>query len=424
MSGLQSIINQMKNWSWVIALIACVGCTRAPDPSVDPAIARALAEIKAIDNHAHPVRPAAAGETPDMEFDALPVESLEPSSDIVRFRPGQPAFTEAHNAIFNSGRTVPPETVLDKAGIDRMIANRVAMGPGLPKERFLWAAYADALMYPFPTDGITANSDRKAFFTLEAKLLDQYYKQSGVSSRPGSLDEYVSKILTPTLQRHRQDGAIAEKFEMAYLRPLAIGNPGKADADRAWRSSAVNPADYRMLQDFLFRQIAIECGRLGMAIHFHTGMGAGGYYDTAGANPALLEPLFNDPALRKTNFVMVHGGWPFSKEVAPLLVKPNAYVDYSLQGLVLPLSEISQSLRTWLEMVPEKVLFGTDAYPYAPKANMGWEESAYVSSQAARQALGMALTTMVHDGSITRERAIGIGKLVLRDNALKLYGLK
>ena len=52
-----------------------------------------------------------------------------------------------------------------------MLANRVAMGAGLPKERFLWVAYADALMYPFPTGQISANSDRDAFFALEAKLL-------------------------------------------------------------------------------------------------------------------------------------------------------------------------------------------------------------------------------------------------------------
>ena len=49
----------------------------------------------------------------------------------------------------------------------------------------------------------------------------------------------------------------------------------------------------------------------------------------------LLEPLFNDPALRKTNFVMVHGGWPFTREIGALLTKPNAYLDFSEQSLLL-----------------------------------------------------------------------------------------
>ena len=52
-----------------------------------------------------------------------------------------------------------------------------------------------------------------------------------------------------------------------------------------------------------------------MAVHLHTAAGAGGYFDVAGANPLHLELVLNDPALRKTNFVMVHGGWPFTREI-------------------------------------------------------------------------------------------------------------
>jgi uncharacterized protein len=234
----------------------------------------------------------------------------------------------------------------------------------------------------------------------------------------------VTRVVTATLERHKQGGAVAEKFEMAYLRPLLVGNPSKADAERAWRAGAANPSDYRLLQDFLFRHIALACGRLAMAVHIHTGAGAGGYYDTSGASPSLLEPLLNDPSLRKTTFVMVHGGWPQTLLVAPLLTKPNAYVDISVQGLILPVSDIAKTLRVWLEAVPEKVLFGTDAYPYAPAANMGWEETAYVSSQVARRALGLALTEMLREGTVTESRAIEIGKLVLRENAAKLYGVR
>lgn len=425
----------MKTLWFVLLVAAGMGCSRGPEAaanSIDPMIAKALAETKAIDGHAHPVRPTAAGEAADTAYDALPVENLEAASDPVRFRPGRPEFGEASRAIFGGDRAAAARDwggyyasrVLDKAGIDKMIANRVAMGEGLPRERFLWAAYADALMYPFPTEGLAVNSDRKAFFALESKLLGTYYREAGMTGRPGTLDEYLRKVVTATLERHKASGAVAEKFEMAYLRSLGIGNPSKAEADRAWRAGAANGADYAVLQDYLFRQIAMECGRLGMAVHFHTGFGAGGYYDQAGANPSLLEPLFNDPALRKTTFVMVHGGWPHTKLVTPLLVKPNAYVDISMQGLTLPVSEIAEALRTWLEFLPEKVLFGTDAYPVAPSAQIGWEETAYVSSQTARRALGMALTEMVRAGSVTRERAIEIGRLVLRGNAERVYGLK
>jgi hypothetical protein len=41
----------------------------------------------------------------------------------------------------------------------------------------------------------------------------------------------------------------------------------------------------------------------------------------------------------------------------------------------------------------------------------------------ARRALAIALTAMMQNGEISRERALEIARLVLRDNAMKLYGL-
>lgn len=418
-------------YSFVVLALLLAGCGKAPESVVDPEIAAAIAGVKAIDNHAHPVRPVGAGEAPDRGFDALPVEGLEASSDPVRFRPGGNHYlTEATQAIFGADKAASTKawgsnyaaTVLDKVGIDRMVANRVSMGPGLPGDRFLWAGYVDALMYPFPTAVLEINSDRKAFFALEAGHLLDYYRESGVAERPASLDEYVGKVIAPTLERHKKGGAIAEKFEMAYLRTLSVGDPSKAEAEAAWRSGAKSAGDYRILQDYLFRVIAKECGRLGMAVHLHTGSGAGGYFDMAGGNPANLEPLLNDPALRRTNFVMLHGGWPYSRQAAGLLTKPNAYIDCSVLGLIVSPSEMADALRAWLEFVPEKVLFGSDAYTFAP--GIGWEEAAYASTMAAREALGRALTAMVRDGSITKDRAKELARMVMRDNAMKLYGLK
>ena len=393
----------------IFVVFVCTSCSRTPSGSIDPQIAQRIAGIQAIDNHAHPPLPDPA----DKDFDALPVEMLEAQTDPLRLRPpGRP------------GLKLGPVETLDRAGIDRMIANRVSMGPGLPPERFLWVAYADALMYPFPTAALEINPDRKAFFALEAKLLDRYYQESGVAARPASLDEYVARVVLATVGRHRQGGAIGEKFEMAYLRSLEIGNPTRKEAEAAWHDGGRTPAEYGKLQDFLFRAIAIECGRLGMAVHFHTGAGAGGYFDFQGANPLLLQGLFNDPSLRKTNFVMLHGGWPFTREAGALLEKPNAYLDFSIQQFLRAPSDLARTIRAWLELTPEKVLFGTDAYPYAPDAGLGWSDTTLFASAAGREALGRALTDMVREGTVSRERAGELAVMVLRENARKLYGLK
>jgi predicted TIM-barrel fold metal-dependent hydrolase len=205
---------------------------------------------------------------------------------------------------------------------------------------------------------------------------------------------------------------------MAYLRPLDIGNPSKAQAEAAWSGKG----DYKALQDYVFRFIAAECGRLGMAVHFHSDAGAGSYFNVSGVNPMLIEPLLNDPALRQTNFVFVHGGWPFTKEVTALFTKPNAYVDFSSQTYLNYPTNVAQTIRGWLEYVPEKVLFATDAYPYSPEA--GWEETGYIAANTGREALGIALTGMLRDGEIDRARAVELARMVLRDNARTLYKLK
>jgi predicted TIM-barrel fold metal-dependent hydrolase len=389
--------------------------------TVDNQLVSEIASIKAIDNHAHPVRPTPPGEKPDGEYDALPVENLEAQSDPVRNRPGYPALVDAHKKFSSKTYTADYATaVLDKLNIDTMLANRVALGPGLPSPRFLWVPFADALMYPLPTDSIAVNPDRKAFFALEDRLLKRYYSESGIASKPATLDDYLNKIVRPTLERHKQAGAVAEKFEMAYLRSLAIGNPAKADAEKFY---ATGNGDYKALQDYIFHFIATECGRLGMAVHFHTGAGGGGYFDVSGSNPMLLEPLFNDPVLRKTNFVMLHGGWPFSRQLTALLTKPNVYADFSALTFVNSPHEVSEVLRAWLDYVPEKVLFATDAYPFAPP-DMGWEEAGYVANSVGREALTLALTDMIRENDITRDRALELARMALRDNARKLYGLK
>jgi predicted TIM-barrel fold metal-dependent hydrolase len=410
------------------ALCAPLGCTEESlgDEAVDPQLAKEIAAIKAIDNHAHPVRPTAPGDALDREFDALPVDNLEAQSDPYRQRKSSPIVHEAGKALYNNDRAAAMKAhpndyatwVLDQIGVDVMLSNRVAMGPGLPSPRFLWVPFADALMFPLDNAKIINTPDQKAFFALEEKLLKRYYAESGVTSKPATLGEYLDKVVKGTLERHKKGGALAEKFELAYLRTLDIGNPTRAEAERAYAGGG----DYKALQDYIFRFIATECGRLGMAVHIHVAHGGGGYFRTEWANPMLLEPLYDDPALRKTNIVMIHGGWPYTREITPLLTKPNAYLDFSEQTAFNTPHDVAEVLRAWLAYNPEKVLFATDAYPEYDE--LGWEESGLIAANTGREALGRALTSMMRDGEITHARALELARMVLRENAAKLYGIK
>lgn len=416
---------------------------------IDPAIARVIAETPAFDNHAHPVLPPPAMAT-DREFDALPVDNMEPQTDPIALRPDFPPLADAWSALWGYHGKAPlpqqaqqqlelargkvrqreganyDEWVLHQAGIGTMVANRVAMGAGLQPPHFLWVPYDDALLFPLSNEGLAkATPDRAQFLALEDRLRTRYLREAGVSSMPKTLNEYLRRVVTPTLERQKAGGAIAIKFEVAYLRSLDFADVPQDQADSSYfgpgHGETPDPVAYKRLQDFLFRYIAAECGRLGLAVHLHGMSGGGRYFSIAGVNPMLLEPVLNDPRLKNTNFVLLHGGWPYVREAGALLQKPNFYLDMSQQALIIPAHTLAGWLREWLETFPEKVLFATDAYPYS--SAMGWEEAAWMAARNEREALGLALTGMERDGEITPARAGELARMVLRGNAEALYRL-
>ena len=327
--------------------LALAGCGSAPPALVDEELASEIAKIRAIDNHAHPVRITGAGEQPDRDFDALPVDNMEPQSDLVNWRRDAPGLVDAWHTLYGfsgsdlngehlkeaqSGKQkiqkekgdAYPSWALDQMGVAVMLANRVTMGSSIQPPRFRWVPYADALILPLDNSKVAAeNSDRKSFFALEDIVRKRYLDALGLKAIPPTLAEYLTRVVTPTLESQHSGGAVAEKYEAAYLRSLDFEKVDRATADRIYAQfaskGAPTEAEYKPLQDFLFRYIATECGRLGMAVHIHTMAGAGGYFNVAGANPLLLESVLNDPELRKTKFVMLHGGWPFTREIGALL---------------------------------------------------------------------------------------------------------
>ncbi|HEX7957510.1 MAG TPA: amidohydrolase family protein, partial [Pyrinomonadaceae bacterium] len=272
-----------------------------------------------------------------------------------------------------------------------------------------------------------ANPDYAAFYPGEDALLRRYLGGRGMKAVPPTLRASLARVVTPTLERQRREGAVAVKFEAAYLRALDFGGASEAEAARVYAryargGGAPGAAEYKPLQDFLFRYVAREAGRLGLAVHVHTGSGVGAYFNVSGSDPALLEPALNDPSLRKTNFVLVHGGWPFAEAAGALILKPNVYADFSAQTFLRSPRALSETLRGWLEFAPDKVLFATDAFALTPE--VGWEEVGWLSNRTGRDALALALTGMLRDGQITRARASELARMALRDNAMSLYGIK
>lgn len=216
---------------------------------IDPELLAAINQIKAIDNHAHPKRPLQEGES-DAGTDFA--DPFDPEFDVpMRLRPDNPEYGAAQQALYLSGELQNtkasteqlaaakkrvrdekgeqfPAWVLDRLNIDVMFANRVAMGQGLAAPRFLWVPYADAYLFPLDnTAAGAANPDYRAQFNGATRLLQSFLREAGVAKLPGSLTEYLSKVVDPTIERQKSSGAVALKFSLAYMRTLDFDNPSE-----------------------------------------------------------------------------------------------------------------------------------------------------------------------------------------------------
>jgi predicted TIM-barrel fold metal-dependent hydrolase len=395
----------------------------------DPALVAEIARIRAIDNHSHASPASAPGDEPQDPIGAAPFAyPLRLRLDNPEYRdawaalwgtpPGPDQARAALRAKWRARREKAeayPGWVLDQAGIESALISADRLGPGQGPPRFLWVPMADELLFP-------AGNRRPRF--------RQILSECGLDEPPATLGQYVSQVLTPTLGRWKQAGAVSVKLAVAYRRSLDFGAETQDDAERAYAKLAAGAAgaaaEHKALQDYLFRLLCAEAGRAGLAVHIHTGVGADPHFNIAGSRPSLLEPALNDPALRPTRFVLVHGGWPFDREAGVMLMKPNVYADFSAQTFLRSTRALAETLRAWLEWYPEKVMFGTDAYPEdlmgvaAPLA--GWEEKTWLAARTSREALALALTAMIRDGQITPDRAVEVARMVLRGNAQRLYG--
>jgi len=433
----------------VVAAMLLVPSSARAQASVDSSLARYIQDIRAVDDHAHPMLPVPPGASPDTDFDALPLDGIPPFPIPWRLTTDAPIWSRAASALYGPAAGRPgdagrqaleaardsvlaargqdfPDWALDRAGIQVMIANRIAMGPGLDDARFRWVPFDDALLLPLDTRAEAARTpDLRSLYPKEDSLLRRYLGDLGLSALPRSLDRYILDVVVRTLKVQREKGALAIKFEAAYLRSLDFAEPEPARAHRIYAryvgGGTPSHEEYRTLEDYLFRVIAHEAGRLGLAVHIHVLETFGGYYDAAGARPERLEPVFDDSTLRSTNFVMLHGGWPEWGETEAMISKPNVYADFSMMDQMLAPSELAEVLEHWLMRFPDKVLFGSDAFQGGP--DQGWEEGAWVASTTARRALGIALTRLMREGEIGRDRARELARMVLRDNAIRLYGL-
>jgi hypothetical protein len=395
--------------------------------------------IPIYDNHSHATFP----DDSDMDAQAAPPEE----SSVLRLRDRNPEFVVAAKALFgypyddfqpehakwlaekekaaeNAGGTAYWNSILDKLNIEICLANRVALAPYLDPKRFHWVFFVDSFLFPLNNrDQTGKNPDMGVYIPLQEKVLHRYMQQENVSSLPADLAAYEA-FVRQTVTDNQKKGGVAMKFEAAYFRSLYFSDPprDKAEAIYAKYHAGGVPAneDYRIFQDYVFRVLIDQAGKLNLPVHFHSAVGIGDYFSLRNGNPLNLENVLRDPRYAKTKFVLIHGGYPYSLEMIWLTAAKNVYTDSSLMGYYVYPSELKNILKQWISLYPERMMFGSDAFPFNDA--VGAEETFWLAARSARTAVAAALAELVAEGAFPEDKALEFARMYLHDNAAKLYG--
>jgi uncharacterized protein len=429
----------------VLSNFALAQARPLPGPDVQQIYRRLLPQIEkipAFDHHAHP----GFADDPDVDAMASPPNANVP----LRTRDDNPELAVASRDLFGYPyNDFSPEhakwllqkkndlkkqlagpayfdAILDKLNLETSVANRAMMADYLDPQRFAWVFFVDSFMWPFNNQvEAERNPDEGVYIPLQEKMLRRWMQQENVTTLPATFAFYL-KFISKVLEDNQKRGGIAMKFEVAYFRPTTFGDPTREQAEKIYEtyidSGVPSEEEYRTFQDYIFRYLVEEGGRLHLPVHIHTAVGIGNFFNLSQSNIMNLESVIRDPRYASTTFVMIHGGYPLEREAIWLAAMPNVYLDSSFGELAQYPSAFKNTLKMWLETFPEKITFGTDCFPYDQV--IGSEETYWLGVKSSREALAAALAEMISEGEITEARALEMAHAYLHDTAVKLYAGK
>src|SRR5919197_1527092 len=338
-------------------------------PAAAPIYARLLPQIETIklfDHHAHPALP----DDPDVDIAPPP-----PGGTPLRMRDDNPETSAAARALFGF-----PFGFMKGAHGRWLVDKKSAL-----KKQYAGARYFNEMLDRLGIETSMANRVAMAPYLDPARFKWVFF-----------VDCYMFPFDNSSLAARNTDEAVYMPLQTKLRRQYerALGLDGL-------------PATFDGYLSFVSRSLGANQS------------GGGDYFNLRGVNVLNLENVLRDPRYATTTFVLIHGGYPFDREAILLASKKNVYLDSSATELILYPTEFKTVLKHWLETFPERVTFGTDAYPY--NAALGVEEVYWMGAHTSRTALAAALAEMIAAREITEVQALPMARAYLHDTAAALY---
>ncbi|HEX6508927.1 MAG TPA: amidohydrolase family protein [Chloroflexota bacterium] len=231
----------------------------------------------------------------------------------------------------------------------------------------------------------------------------------------------IAERFDRTLDEAWRTGYVALKSIAAYRTGLAIERVDEADAEQAWREvqtklrEPFRLASKPLIDYFIWRGVYFAAHHA-LPMQFHTGYGDPDL-DLRLANPLHLRSLFEDAEAAAAPIVLLHESYPYTAEAAYLAaVYPNVYLDLAFSLPPIGKQELTRCVRIALGTAPAtKLLYSSDG--------VGIPEHYWLAAERGRACLSDVLTESVAGGELDPAEAHAFARLILHDNAMRVYDL-
>jgi predicted TIM-barrel fold metal-dependent hydrolase len=286
------------------------------------------------------------------------------------------------------------------AGIDGLFVDdgysEVAVASGLAKRDF---QEFEEEISPVPVRRVARIEPRFQIAIDESKDYDDFLK---------IFDQSLSVAV-------KREKAIAFKSIIAYRSGLHIQKPNEEDVRKDYaRSKTARERGVKNIRDWYVRHVISRFPDLQTPLHLHCGMGdTDVVFDKC--NPSQLYELLTDRETWKTKIFLIHGGYPFSQEAAFFAnALKNVYVDLSEMIPFASVVGAAEKCAQVLDMAPpSRVVFGSDGI-VIPEVH-------WAGAKIGRRVLARALEKFVAEEVYDEDEAHRIAKMVLSENAKRIY---
>jgi predicted TIM-barrel fold metal-dependent hydrolase len=401
----------------------------------------AIQSIKIIDQHCHPIDYwywfESVGSNPFAKFSAkLAVP------DQLTTRPREQALLRIYKTLYGFPydkitpdneaqlqeafqRSKPDEIteaqlfyrMMDLAGIESAVnicSGRPVLPPGLDNKRFGRVVAIDGFAVPLDNSTAGSNERQRQFI----KMVEYFPNLIREQAKPRTFDDYL-QMISSTFEEVQRGGTLGFKMNHAYWREMNIDVVNKKEAEDVFAKQDNSPARYKKLQDYIIRFMLAKAAELEMPVHIHTGCAASLPQPMFNGDPALLDPILWQPDLLNTKVILLHGGYPYTREAGFMAFRggdvPKLFLDIS----VIPWwhygspHSLVPILKEWLGMgLAPKMLYGSDSLDPV---------TMWMGAINAREALYLALKDLVDSGMIDQDQAVMMAQMILHDNARNLY---